>query len=244
MLSIRRLNKTLCGAGYGLLLLGGCIHQDSANPFRVGIASQQLNNPFKDSAPYMLDDRTTPSVIAYVEHTPGQLPPIYRRDIPASDVYYESGLVTHWPLWFEDPFETKGNDVTNPNNRDPVDNVFAWNAVDFLDIAYGPARFTLNAFGVPVSIVPQPPGMLMASDGRLHKWFGQYDYDDMYAKPGDEPPDYNDRRRTTYREVTGAENPESQMNWQPPPTPNPEHPTQYTPPPAGTDEVKPETAPR
>jgi len=191
-----------------LLFLGACIQQGWSNPFRVGIASQQLNNPFKDSAPYSIEDRTTPSAIAYVDYDPGKLPPIYRRDIPGSDVYYESGLVTHWPLWFEDPFETKGNDKTDPNNRDPVDNVFAWNAVDFFDIAYGPARFALNAFGVPVSIFPEPPGMLMASDGKLHKWFGQYDYDKMYARPGDEPPDYNDRQRTTYREHGGTEHPE------------------------------------
>src|SRR5262249_20375999 len=86
MPSILRSNNQLAVIVPALLILGACIQQDPRNPFRVGIASQQLNNPFKDLAPYSIEDRTTPSAIAYVDYDPGKLPPIYRRDIPGSDV--------------------------------------------------------------------------------------------------------------------------------------------------------------
>jgi len=162
----------------------------------------QINNPFKDSTAYAQADMTTPSAEVYLAKP--QPPALAQRNLPASDVYYESGLVTHWPLWFEDPFEYKGNDRTNPYDRDAPDNVFAWNAVDYFDIAYGPSRMILNAFGLTVSVFPEPPGMVMESNGRIQKWFGLYDYDNGYAKPGDEPPDYNDLNRTRYREHGGT----------------------------------------
>lgn len=166
----------------------------------------QLNNPFKDSTAYAQADMTTPSADIYLAQPQGRT--LAQRNLPASDVYYESGLVTHWPLWFEDPFEYKGNDRTNPVDRDAPDNVFAWNAVDYFDIAYGPSRMILNAFGLAVSVFPEPPGKVMESNGRIQRWFGQYDYDNGYAKPGDEPPDYNDLNRTRYREHGGGAHPE------------------------------------
>ncbi len=184
----------------------------------LATACNQLNNPFKDSTAYTREELTTPSANDYLarnEPAPGMA----RRNFPQSDVYHESGLVTHWPLWTEDPFEYKGNDATDPNDRDAPDNVFAWNGADFLHIAYGPGRFLLNLAGLPVSAVLQPPGMPMASDGRIGQWFGQYDYDSEYAKPGDEPPDYNDLHRTRYdaRRAISAATPADAASGEAPP---------------------------
>jgi hypothetical protein len=163
-------------------------------------ACNQLNDPFKDSTAYTRRDLTTPSA-DLVRSEDRVHPPLAQRESIPSTVYYESGLVTHWPLWFEDPFEYKGNGITNPSDRDAPDNDFAWNAADFLHIAYGPSRLALNFAAFPVSGVVEPAGMPMASNGRLQRWIGDlYDYDNMYAKRWDEPPDYNDLHRTRYRE--------------------------------------------
>ncbi len=194
MLSTLRANPEWLGAGLVAAVL------------MAGTGCNQLNNPFKDSTAYAQADMTTPSADVYLAQPQGRT--LAQRNLPASDVYYESGLVTHWPLWFEDPFEYKGNDRTNPVDRDAPDNVFAWNAVDYFDIAYGPSRMILNAFGLTVSVFPEPPGMPMESNGRIQRWFGTYDYDNGYAKPGDEPPDYNDLNRTRYREHGGNVHPE------------------------------------
>lgn len=209
-----------------------------ATALSIGAAGgcNQLNNPFKDSTAYAQADMTTPSADVYLAKPPTTT--LAQRNLPASDVYYESGLVTHWPLWFEDPFEYKGNDRTNPVDRDAPDNVFAWNAVDYFDIAYGPSRMILNAFGLTVSVFPEPPGKVMESNGRIQKWFGQYDYDNGYARPGDEPPDYNDLNRTRYREHGGTAHPEeasSQGTAVTAPAPAPESNTGATPPPVGSE---------
>jgi hypothetical protein len=164
--------------------------------FAIAAGCAQLNDPFKDSGYYTNSEMTTPSTEAYLAS--GEAPPPgAQRDWEAKAVYYEKGTVTHWPLWFEDPFEEKGNDVTDPSDRDAPDNRFAWNAVDYLHIAYGPGRFLLNLGGLPISAVIQPPGCPMASDGRLSQGFLGYDHDARYARHGDEPPDFNDLWRTS-----------------------------------------------
>lgn len=171
-------------------------------------ACAQLNNPFKDSAAYSRDEMATPSTTEYAQTRHGQAP-MMRRSWTGSDVYYENGTVTHWPIWFEDPFQEKGNDVTDPADRDAPDNRFAWNAADYLHIVYGPSRYLLNLFGLPFSAVLQPPGWVMASDGRISKGLVWYDHDSTYAKPTDEPPDYNDLSRTRYRQHEAVSQPEA-----------------------------------
>jgi hypothetical protein len=47
--------------------------------------------------------------------------------------------VPHWPLWWEDPFEDKGNNYKPVADRDAPDTEFAMNWVDYFHIAYGPA---------------------------------------------------------------------------------------------------------
>lgn len=151
-------------------------------------ACSHLNDPFKDSSASIDPEMTTASAEGFKGKREFYTP-LHRRG-GTTQVHYENGSVTHWPLWFEDPFEDKGNDETVEGDRDPVDNQFALNWVDFLHLGYGPGRMLLNIVGFPVSAVVTPPGTLMESDGRLDKNILGYDHD---AKRSDsasrEPPD-------------------------------------------------------
>ncbi|MCG8405543.1 MAG: hypothetical protein MI923_10135 [Phycisphaerales bacterium] len=149
-----------------------------------------LNNPWKDSSEAIDEEMMTASAEGYQNRT--EYAASMRRDWTQETVYYENGAVTHWPLWFEDPFEDKGNDRTEEGDRDPIDNRFAWNWADYLHMGYGPGRMLLNTVCWPISAVVTPPGTLMESDGRLDKGLMGYDHD---AKRSDavtrEPPDVN-----------------------------------------------------
>lgn len=151
-------------------------------------ACSHLNDPFKDSSATIDAEMTTASAEGYKGKREFYVP-LHRRGA-MTQVCYENGSTTHWPLWFEDPFEDKGNDVTDPNDRDPIDHYFAWTWVDFLHMGYGPGRLLLNTVLYPASAVVTPPGTLMESDGRLDKNIAGYDHD---AKRSDsatrEPPD-------------------------------------------------------
>lgn len=83
----------------------------------------------------------------------------------------ESGAVTHWPLYTEDPFEDKGTDRPDGPNKYYI----GWE--DYVALPYGIARHTLNIIGMPVSMVVQPPWTLMESDGELSKQCLGYDHD-------------------------------------------------------------------
>jgi hypothetical protein len=152
----------------------------------------QVNNPWKDSSVAINQDMTTPSADAYSKDR-AEFAAETRRTWSPSSVEFHNGSVTHWPLWFEDPFEDRGNtDVPMkcPDaERDLPDNVFAWNWVDYFDMAYGPARQVLNIVGWPVSAIVTPPGTLMESDGRISKGLLGWDHDAKRACPDREPPD-------------------------------------------------------
>lgn len=171
-----------CLNAIGMMALGvlgsaGCAH---------------VNNPYEDSGATIDYEMKTTSSESYAKgHSEFGRP--VQRQAPESDVRYENGAVTHWPLWFEDPFEDKGNRFIPYGNadaeRDLPDNEFAWNWVDYFHMAYGPARLVTNAVGWPVSAVVQHPGMLMESNGRIDRNILGYDHD---AKRSDsvtrEPP--------------------------------------------------------
>jgi len=89
----------------------------------------------------------------------------------------ETGAVTHWPLYFEDPFVDKGHgrtDATTPHN------VYHLGWEDWLAIPYGAARFTGNWLALPISAIVTPPWTPMESDGKLSKQLLGYDH---YAFP-------------------------------------------------------------
>ena len=63
----------------------------------------------------------------------------------------------HYPLWWEDPFEDKGDENCT----------FAWTWQDYFAMPYSLGRYMVNTVGFPVSAVVQPPCTPMISDGCL-----------------------------------------------------------------------------
>jgi hypothetical protein len=173
-----------------------------------GLGCAHVNNPFEDSSAFIDDEMKTTSSEAY-ETGRAEFPQEARREWPQSDVSYQNGSVTHWPLWFEDPFEVIGNRYHSvpPEERDAPDNVFARNWVDYMDLGYSPARLLVNVGAYPVSAIVQPPGTLMESDGHLNKdTFGIYDVDSRRADSVTrEPPHMSIIKRSSMPETAAPE---------------------------------------
>lgn len=183
--------------GFGGLVVGAAV--------LVAAGCAHINNPWVDSGSLINNEMTTPSTEGYLSRA-GQSGPInqLQRSWARSEVYRENGAVSHWPLWFEDPFENKGNAIRPAAEMDEPDREFAWNCADYLHIPYGPGRMIfVNAVGVPISAVVTPPGTLMESDGYIDKGLVWHDHD---AKRSDsatrEPPDVNVIKKH-YKETAG-----------------------------------------
>ncbi len=145
------------------------------------VGCHQLNDPWKDSSASIDAEMTTASAEGFKGKTEFYVP-LHRRG-EMTTAYYENGTVTHFPLWFEDPFEDKGNDVNDPNDIDAPDNRFVVNLVDYAHMAAGPGRaFFVNGVFWPASAIVTHPGKLLESDGRVSKGVFWYDHD---AKPSD-----------------------------------------------------------
>lgn len=134
--------RLIC-VGLGLCLLAGAC---SSSP--PGI------NPWRDDS-ITPTAWTTPSEQGIL--AAGHEPALRHREVPASNLTLASGSVPHYPLWFEDPFEDKGDE----------DGQFAWSWVDYLAMPYSYARSHLNMIGWPASAVIQPAWMSMVSDGQV-----------------------------------------------------------------------------
>jgi hypothetical protein len=171
-----------------------------------------VNNPFVDSGAMVEPEMTTRSTEGYTAGAKSEDRTTIQqqRTWPASDVIRENGAVSHWPLWFEDPFEDKGNGYTPVADRDAPDIQFAWNWVDYFHIAYGPGRMIfVNTASWPISAAVTPPGTLMESDGYISKGLLGYDHD---AKRCDsatrEPPDVDIVDKQHYKEVAAEDAPQ------------------------------------
>jgi len=92
-----------------------------------------------------------------------------QRGWPETTLTPESGAVAHLPLYFEDPFEDKGE--TDPHN------VYRGGWEDYVAIPYGFGRFTANWLLLPVSAVVTTPWTIMESDGKLSRQLLGYDHD-------------------------------------------------------------------
>lgn len=149
-----------------------------------------INNTHKDSSAVIDEELTTPSAEGHKGKAEFGRP--YCRSWAQSEAASVNGAVTHWPLWFEDSFEDKGNGFLSADDRDAPDNAYVVTWVDYLHILYGPGRMALNIAAWPVSAVVTPPGTLMESDGRISKGILWYEHDaarsDSVTR---EPPDYN-----------------------------------------------------
>jgi hypothetical protein len=148
-----------------------------------------VNNPWKDSSLVINDQLTTASAEDYQGRS--EFGRAGRREWPTAAFCYSTGTVTHWPIWFEDPFGDKGNELELSDDIDPIDTHFAMNGIDYLHMAYGPARLLLNAVAWPISAIVTPPGTLLASDGRLSpSIIGRLDHDAERVDPDEvDPPD-------------------------------------------------------
>ncbi len=154
----------------------------------VGCA--HVNDPYKDSSGAIDADMTTASAEGF--RGKAEFPASHCRNPRQETVLAENGAVSHWPLWFEDPFEDKGNETATPADRDAPDNHFAVTWVDYAHILYGPARMSVNLASLPISMAVTPPGTLLESDGRIDKGLLWYDHDAMRADSVTrEPPDVN-----------------------------------------------------
>jgi hypothetical protein len=144
------MNNTLSSAAISTLavalagaaaLVSGCHNGD--NPFTDELAG---NPPV-----------TTPSADA--ARAASVEPRLTQRPHTHTEVRSASGVVTHGPLYFEDPYE-------NPPDEDDV---FEWSGEDYAHLAYGPARFLVNTVLFPVSAAVTPPWLVLESDGQNTK---------------------------------------------------------------------------
>lgn len=112
---------------------------------------------------------TTPSAEGIRASARG--PAVRQRKWPGTEARTEPCGVPHFPTWTEDPFEDKGDG----------NDEFTWTLADLTATFYCPARWTVNLFGMPASVVATPPGTTMISDGYLSRQLLGYDHD---ATPG------------------------------------------------------------
>jgi len=111
-------------------------------------------NPWRDDA-LPPSTWTTPSADGFLS---ADHPPRPRtRGIEAQSAPSVSDAVPHYPLWWEDPFEDKGDGNDS----------FAWTLADYVAMPYALGRFLLNTMAWPASAVVTPPGTPMVSDGRV-----------------------------------------------------------------------------
>ena len=82
-----------------------------------------------------------------------------RTDWPPITVAPESGAVTHWPIWWENHVAERGSH----------DGRTATTWEDLAAAFYCPLRFAANTGALPLSMVVNPPGSIMVSDGRPGK---------------------------------------------------------------------------
>jgi hypothetical protein len=85
----------------------------------------------------------------------GHEPTVRHRDVSPVEAPLVDGQVPHYPLYWEDPFEDKGDQ----------NDTYAWTWQDYVVMPYGLGRFILNTIAWPVSAVVTPPGTPMVSDG-------------------------------------------------------------------------------
>jgi hypothetical protein len=138
----------------------------------------EIVNPWADDVPKA--DVVTTASVEGVRTAREDTEPPPQRVVNAERMQFrpEDGTVTHWPLWWEDPFVDKGSE----------DGVFAWTGEDYLAFPYGLGRFLVNTMGFPISAVVQPPWTVMGSDGVLSRQALGYDHDAEPRPGGVEPP--------------------------------------------------------
>lgn len=139
------------------ILLSGCAH---------------IPNQFREDGPSVSAEWDSPTAADVKSRTAAAESNC--RDWELATVSVESGAVTHWPLYFEDPFVDKGHGRTDETHPFDVHRL-GWE--DYLALPYCLARHTANWLLLPASAVVTPPWTLMESDGRLSRQLLGYDHD-------------------------------------------------------------------
>jgi len=171
----------IVGLALFLLATGGCAKFQDANPWvDWSTPADAISTPSADG------------VYAY-----NRTPATRQRKWDRTAGYYENEAVTHWPLWWEDPFEDKGSE----------DGQFAWTYEDYVAMPYGLARFLLNTMAFPVSATVTPSFTVMASDGQLSKQLLGYDHDAEPYRPGSQ----SATAQQTNAVIQSEQTPESQQ---------------------------------
>jgi len=85
---------------------------------------------------------------------PSEPSPIQTRHWAPTQARYEKPTVSHFPSYFLDPFETRGDGVDG----------YGWSYMDLAAVAYSPARFVVNTVAIPVSMVKDPPWKLICTN--------------------------------------------------------------------------------
>lgn len=124
-------------------VLAGCTKPPAVDPWRA------------DSIPP--STWTTPSWEGVM--AAGREPVIRQREMPVTQAMRADDAVAHYPLWWEDPLEDKGDGNGH----------FAWTWQDYVGMPYSLGRFLLNTMAWPVSAVVTPPGTVLVSDGYIGK---------------------------------------------------------------------------
>ncbi len=142
--------RTLFALALLLLATGGC---------------GRLINPFRDDLPDATIITTASAARVQEMNVAGEL---RQRGWDTSLVRSQDPSVSHWPLWWQDFVEDSGSN----------DGQFAWTWRDYAYILYGPGRQAVNTAGLPVSMVIDPPGTFLCSDGVISRQaFGRANHD-------------------------------------------------------------------
>ncbi len=109
-------------------------------------------NMFIDDLP-LASSATTATMERAMEGESGD--PGRTRGFAVAHIETQDGTVVHGPLWFEDPVEMSGSD----------DGRFAVTFEDYMCGLYCMGRFIVNFGALPLSMVVDPPGAMVCSDG-------------------------------------------------------------------------------
>jgi hypothetical protein len=143
-------------------------------------------NHFQEDGPATMTPWVSPTVVDVRNRF--EASPPRDRGWQQHVVKLESGVVHHYPLYFEDPFVDKAGRTDASSSRNKYH--LGWE--DFVAFPYCYSRFTLNWLMLPVSAVVTPPCTIMESDGYLSRQVLGYDHDATPA-PGEwtliQPPD-------------------------------------------------------
>ncbi len=125
----------------------------------------RLINPFRDDLPDATIITTASAARVQEMNVAGEL---RQRGWDTSLLRSQDPSVSHWPLWWQDFVEDSGSN----------DGQFAWTWCDYAYILYGPGRQIVNSAGLPVSMVIEPPGTFLCSDGVISRQaFGRANHD-------------------------------------------------------------------